>query len=234
MRTMTAAELEELNRRCCLNIWNMAGEGTHTSSLSPRVITPEYRRGLPRISEQEARFALAEALSGTSAYYSVETPTKCKYCFEGSGDRPMSARTDLSLYVAAPDGLIHHQANVEFKAHMPSESRPEKPGPIRKDIEKLVREQECCDIWGNWFHLLKNTDSGTIPKLLEKFQRALDEVPHSHKVEILFCLCVVEKKQAYLGWYRNDGGGAVASESFFVSVNRLPGAQWRKIEASPS
>jgi len=135
-------EVEELNRRCCMNLWNMVKHGQQPHGLSPRLIIPAYRGGVHRISEQEARFAFVEALTGTSFYYSVETPTSETYCFTGANGNSRSAQTDLTLYGLVGDGL-NELANVEFKC-----GTPVLPA-IEKDIEKLIQEQKSNDIIGN-------------------------------------------------------------------------------------
>ncbi|QGP92593.1 hypothetical protein MGLY_19790 [Neomoorella glycerini] len=55
---------------------------------------------------------------------------------------------------------------------------------------------------GNWFHLLKNVDSGTLPSLFYKFQqafRAPEVYAQVNSMEpVVFCFCVLDKKWAIL------------------------------------
>ena len=151
---------------------------THTKLLFPR-----YRKGEARISEQEARFCFAAvAERGTEYRYSVETPTLETYSFTDGGGR-ISAQTDLTLWDL--DGK-NKEFNIEFKAKNPGDKS------IDKDIEKLLKEK----IDGVWFHLFENADSGTFPRLGEKFESAVTKhynallVKHPGlKKEILFAVC---------------------------------------------
>ena len=110
-----------------------------------------------RVSEQEARFAFAEALCrGARFSYSVETPTDKLYQF--SGENKESAQTDLTAYDLETKGRL---CNVEFKAGGIRPSAKNKD-PIYKDVQKLLREP----VWGLWFHLLESTDNSTIRDFL--------------------------------------------------------------------
>ncbi len=109
-----------------------------------------------RISEQEARLHFIKVLDSSDYYYSIETPTEQPYQF--SGKKPISANTDLTIYTMEKKSL-KKLINVEFKSGNPE------PKQIDKDIEKLIRE----GYPGNWFHLLKTANSGTLPSLSKKF-----------------------------------------------------------------
>lgn len=174
-------ELEELNRRCCLNISHLVSNNRIPNALSPRLIVPAYSGGESRVSEQEARFAFVEALSGTSVYYSVETPTKGKYCFKGTSGNERSAQTDLTLYVAN-GGQLNHWVNVEFKKGNAPDAE------IMKDIEKLIKEQSLCPIIGNWFHLLENADRGTFNSLFGKLEKAMRQQLQKYTHPVLYSL----------------------------------------------
>lgn len=132
---------------------------------TPRLIFPRYRvqgNGHIRISEQEARFAFCSVLNDQREYfYAVECPTTQLYSFAGVGER--SAQTDVSLF----DNALSKVANVEFKAKMPSQKS------FNKDIQKLVYER--CN--GCWFHLLENTNAGTLPALKRHLRAAFKEMP---------------------------------------------------------
>ena len=214
-------EIEELNRRCCMNLWNMVKCSEQPHGLSPRLIIPNYRGGTHRISEQEARFAFVEALTTTSFYYSVETPTTGTYCFTGSDGNSRSAQTDLSLYGFDGDGL-QPLANVEFKYG--TSVAP----AIEKDIIKLIQEQEVNEIVGNWFHVLKNADHKTFDTLFnERFIPALKTHSPEYNAEILFCFCIVEKLTSYFKWY--DSTDCPDVNSFFKLKDGYPDDSWTKV-----
>ncbi len=78
--------------------------------------------------------------------------------------------------------------NIEFKAHNPPIDH------IKKDVEKLLKE----DVPGCWNHLLKNVDTNTIPSLFEKFKKSISElINEKNQSEILFSICIIEKKSQY-------------------------------------
>jgi hypothetical protein len=121
-------------------------------------------------------------------FYSVETPTEKEYTQKGT--KPLSASSDLSLYDYDGD-RFNKLMNVEFKAHNPPKEY------IRKDIEKLIKE----GIPGNWFHLLKNIDSQTLPVLFKKISESLKmhlEDSESKAISIVFSFCVLDKEWACL------------------------------------
>ena len=135
---MTSNDLIEMNRRVSYTLWNAVSPNKTPAGLSPRLIFPELRGGNIRISEQEARLLWCTMLQDTSYYYSVEAPTTETYV--QTGTKPQGARTDVALYRSCETGL-KRVANIEFKAHNATQ------GQIRKDLEKLLREE----ITGNWF-----------------------------------------------------------------------------------
>lgn len=179
-------DLSEINRLTCVKLWNVAASGDKKIGvLAPRLIIPTLGSGRPRISEQEARTIYCSVVESCNRYFfSIETPTVQDYQFSGS--TPMHARSDLSLYTFN-DGF-EKVVNVEFKANNPD------PDFIRKDIEKLVREQKT----GNWFHFLENVDRGTLPSVFGKISSSLQAVTNNSALTspIVFCFCVLEKKWA--------------------------------------
>lgn len=205
-------DLIEINRRTCSSLWSIADANGHPSGLSPRLIIPTTRKNDLRISEQEARLMFCSSLNNLSYYYSIETPTVQSY--QLTGQTAQSALSDLSLYTY--NGSFKKVANIEFKAHNPPQQH------ISKDIEKLIRE----NIQGNWFHLLKNIDSGTLPALFTKFINSFNAFSNlvSNKnlsVSILFYFCVLDKKWAcYKHFdYRPEQGNFDAYVNSFFSVN---------------
>ena len=179
-------DIFEINRRICSSLWDIANVNSISRGLSPRLIVPQKRNGDIRISEQEARVLCCGILNTLNYYYSIETPT-VEVC-QQTGSKPVSASSDLSLYREKND-QFDKIMNVEFKAHNPAQEH------IRKDIEKLVRES----IPGNWFHLLKNVDSKTIPVLFGKMKESLfqcESFLYKTELSIIFCFCVLEKSWA--------------------------------------
>ena len=127
---------------------DLSGEG--------RLVFPRYRdEEKLRVSEQEARFAFVEALSGGHLKYSVEVPTTKRYSFKGKGSR--SASTDLQVHKANES-----ICNIEFKAQGVSTAAADNSS-ICKDVQKLLREP----VWGLWFHLLKSIDRSSIKNILD-------------------------------------------------------------------
>jgi len=200
-------DIAEINRRLAFNLWYLANVKSTPQGLSPRLVLPQKRSGEIRISEQESRVLYCGILNTLNYYYSIETPTEEVY--QQTGQIAISASSDLSIYVYEKD--FQKVANVEFKAHNPDEKQ------IRKDIEKLIRE----GIPGNWFHTLKNIDSGTLRSLFQKFINAftnLSNIAGNNSVSIYFCFCVLEKKWACAKHFLYDSSqGDLASyaEEFF-------------------
>jgi hypothetical protein len=127
-------------------------------------------------------------------FYSVETPTEKLYSQKGQTE--LSASTDLSIYTFE-DNKFEKLMNVEFKAHNPAKEH------IRKDIEKLIKE----DIPGNWFHLLKNIDSKTLPSLFEKIADSLKmhfSDSEKRELSIVLSFCVLDKKWACMKHFQYD------------------------------
>jgi len=136
-------DILELNRRLCYDLWLVASEknkGYYTlQSISPRIIFPYKRNGDIRVSEQEARFLMCSILNSMNYFYSVETPTKKKYHFNGGSnddndENKRSACTDLTLWTYEGSSF-KRCVNIEFKSHNPPKDH------IAKDIEKLVCEE---------------------------------------------------------------------------------------------
>lgn len=193
-----------LIKETCEDLINLHQKNpTHTMLLFPR-----YRKGEDRISEQEARFCFAAAVERIKEYrYSVETPTQETYSFTDGGGK-ISAQTDLTLWDL--DGKAK-EFDIEFKAHNPE------PKSIEKDIEKLVREKTN----GVWFHLFKNIDQGTFPALAGKFEEALLKHGQTREKDLLFAVCVLEKKIGLLGTLPAIATSQSSLDAFFNDGSAL-------------
>ncbi len=183
--------LFEINRRVCFNLWDIANVNSTPQGLSPRLILPKRRSGDIRISEQEARILYCGILNTLNYYYSIETPTQEVY--QQTGEQPISGSSDLSCYIES-NNKFEKIANIEFKAHNADQMK------IRKDIEKLIKEQ----IPGNWFHTLKNAESNTLPSLFQKFKDSFlqfHDIGDNVELFMVFCFCIIEKKWACLKYF---------------------------------
>jgi hypothetical protein len=108
-----------------------------------------------KIREPEATQALIQVLYRRGIEYGVEVPTMGLYAI--STDKQDAANTDIVLFTETG------QINIEFKegsCHMKH---------IQKDIMKMLGE----DVAGcAFFHVLKNTNRGTLPNLMAKYEEA--------------------------------------------------------------
>ena len=162
---------------------------------------PDYRNGSLRVSEQEARFLFSAILERDKEFrYSVETPTKELYSFSGEGK--MSAQTDVTIWDMNGTSKLF---NVEFKSKNPADKG------ISKDIEKLVREH----FPGIWFHVLENTDGGTLRALSAKFRNPLLQFDADRTEKIIFVICILSKRISFIGELPPTVKGEKEVESFF-------------------
>lgn len=153
-------------------------EGKHHNGCGEitRLVFPQYSDGVTRISEQELRFAFVEAFNGSPVvmaknyYYSIETPTQCKY--KGFSSNPQVAKDgegrsgefDMAIY----NGKLERICLIEFKAN--------NPGPIehKKDLLKLKTEGQLKrqgEICRYFIEVLRSYNNGTIPNLKNKVQQ---------------------------------------------------------------
>ena len=126
--------------------------------------------GSDRISEQELRFIFIEQFNKSETakenglFYSIETPTRKFYCFDGlprvvdeeehnknKGQKGAgrSANIDLVIY-QKKDDTIKRIALIEFKAHNPDEK------DYRKDICKLINEEVGSDCLKYFIQIINN------------------------------------------------------------------------------
>ena len=184
-------------RQVALELCEIQSEPHPPKSVnSTSLVFPSYRPNTlngsqrARVSEAEARVLYCLALGNLKLPFAVEVPTTQQYAF--SGTTKMSARTDLVVYASRRDAsptLVRDLA-IEFKAHNP------RVEAIRKDLEKLLREQ--CD--GQWFHVLQNADSKTIPALMAKFTQAIGDLRGLWQecIHTLTLCAVVNEKRFWL------------------------------------
>ncbi len=149
-----------------------------------------------KIREPEATHILALVISENKIHFGLEVPTKKKYKFTGESSK--SASIDIAI---EPDGK---QVNVELKEGQND--------TIQKDFEKLLIE----DIeGGTFFHILQNSDSGTLPNLFEKYKKAyanlVDLKDKKSKWFILF-IFIKEKKKCF--WKTFDDIAKISLEDF--------------------
>jgi hypothetical protein len=144
-------------------------------------------------------------LNSTNYYYSIETPTQQTYRFTGNSS--IRARSDLSIYILNKNNSFDKVANIEFKAHNPDKSH------IEKDIEKLIKEKQI----GNWVHLLKNIDRGTLPALFNKFINSFENQKNkiSKPLSICFCFCILEKRLACLKHFYFDPAHNINFQDYY-------------------
>lgn len=161
-------------------------------------------RGKPndvRISEQEARFLFASEIEkDKNFHYAVETPTEKRYRFgkkmdELSMNEGQSASYDLTLH-----DKKEGQFNIEFKALNPGEVT------IAKDFLKLFTS----NFDGLFFHVLKNTDRGTIKNISEKYRQVIEKMKKFRigKGEIYFWIFSLEYSKGKFGtpkYYFSNG-----------------------------
>ncbi|MCH7959299.1 MAG: hypothetical protein IID08_04185 [Candidatus Hydrogenedentes bacterium] len=224
-------KLWDINLKLSKRLWELPCVEDVPRPHASRLLIPQYRKKKSterklRLSEQEARFTCCALLEHSKIFhYSVETPTEERYSFT-EGGRPMSAQTDLSLYIV-DSGAYQKVVNIEFKAHQPPQKN------IGKDIEKLVRENCSCRIVGNFYHLLEACNSGTLAKLGEKFRESfLDPLMEPEKFEaiweevvILFSICVradtPEQSFALQSWFEPKGHNRHSYVSDFFDFTKF-------------
>ncbi len=149
-----------------------------------------------KIREPEATHVLAIVISKNNIHFGLEVPTKKKYKFKGKS--PRSASIDLAI---EPDGK---QINVELK-----EGQNE---TLKKDFEKLLRE----DVEGGaFFHILKNSDSGTLPSLFNKYKNAYNKLINVEgKKSKWFSLFIFIKEKKKCFWKTFDDITKISLEEF--------------------
>ena len=186
--------LEILVNRVCTDLGGMYPSERKPSEYG--LIFPTKRDGSIRISEQEAKLLFVQHLTIDQRYcFSVETPTAETYLQKGK--TPMSARVDLTLFGSERKPVAH----IELKAH---NCRVE---DIRKDLEKLLREQTT----GMWFHTLYRANGRTLATLIRKFKSAFALLPECLRTSdrsYLIAFFVLENARLHWQWLRLSGDDA--------------------------
>ena len=194
--------------------------------------------GPDRISEQELRFIFIEQFNKSETakenglFYSIETPTRKFYCFDGlprvvdeeehnknKGQKGAgrSANIDLVIYQKKDDN-ISRVALIEFKAHNPAEN------DYRKDICKLINEEVGSDCLKYFIQIINNGSNlndfrdlelkghmrNTLRSIQEKMKNP-DELRHKPNLEdnyqITFWCCNlnINKPQKITGIINKEG-----------------------------
>ncbi len=171
-----------------------------------QLMLPTRRDRTTRVSEQESKILFCQVLERSGWFYSVETPTTEEY--QQSGQRGLSARSDLSLY-SLRDATTR-AANIELKAHCaPDES-------FRKDFEKLLRERKP----GLWFHTLVGVNATTLTTIFGKVRGAFSELRthlgDQHQ-DLVFCFCSLRPRRLYLVQIALEG----AADDRLEEINRI-------------
>jgi len=181
---------EELIEDSLLELSRIGEEEGATGNVASRLVFPKYRdrengeKGGRRISEQELRFLLVRKLEEAKmCHYSVETPTRDKYCF--SGEKFLSARIDLCLH-RHPN--LKRTNLVELKYGNKYGS-----GDIMHDFAKLLCDDDTTGT--NYFvQFVERADGDTISNIEGKYRGALGEVlkfASDHKRKIKFGVKII-------------------------------------------
>jgi len=140
------------------------------------------------IREPEVTYVIAQLLSEKNIQFGLEVPTNKEYFISSTNSD--YANTDLAI------NPKDKQINIEFKVDQPN------PKEIKKDIAKLLREE----VFGTaFFHILKNYNIKTLPKLLYKFEVAFKELRHIDKSKkwFLFFIYVKEKNEYFWQFFED-------------------------------
>jgi hypothetical protein len=135
-----------------------------------RLVYPQKRGDLKRVSEQESRFLFIKKIENESDFfYSVEAPTKEKYYFTGKEENQRSGNFDVCLY--GEDKKRKHL--LEFKAMNPPDASYE------KDFEKLMKDEE--GLTNYFIQVIINSDNGTLPNIEKKYNNAIQYAVNKNK-----------------------------------------------------
>jgi hypothetical protein len=212
-------DVELLCRDVAASLWAVY----HDRPGAPRLIFPVNRNGSVRVSEQESKILISQWLEREGQFYSIETPTSDTYV--QSGNAPMSARADLTVYGSRQpaDRLL----NVELKWGTPG------PEAFRKDFEKLLRE----GVRGLWFHTLTDAGAATWRTIEERMREAFEsEAKHAHAAThcLHFAFCVLRKPMlAKFDLDFSDDWRSQFGERFEAAVSNAWQPAWADQVVSP-
>lgn len=136
-----------------------------------KLLFPQKRDGSCRYSEQEFKQMFIDVFSHSAdtkgLKYSVETPTRQKYSFEGANSR--SGNLDLCIHQRGDNGSWQRLHVVELKAHNVD---------VRKDLVKLGEELKDNGFNGENYliQILYTADEGTLDSLREKYNGYKEEL----------------------------------------------------------
>lgn len=209
--SMVHPEISGACARADVVLWDafMRSQGRGVNNFGEgKLVFPKYRGGSLRVSEQEARFALVEALCQSTLMYSVEAPTIKRYQFTGKSS--LSAQTDLAIHDSTGVSIC----NVEFKAKGRSSSA-KMHFAIYKDLQKLLREPK----WGLWFHLFEAVNNSTINDFLSVMAKQIEKVRDEFEDDIespglTIHVCVLQQRFSIQQELILANSGALSSKEF--------------------
>lgn len=154
-----------------------------------RLVYPQKRSDLTRVSEQESRFLFIKKIENDSDFfYSVEAPTKEKYYFTGKEENKRSGNFDVCLY--GDDNKRKHL--LEFKAMNP------KSASYEKDFEKLIKDEN--GLTNYFIQVIINSNTGTLPSIEKKYNNAIlyaidKNKANKNKSILVIFICDIGKKR---------------------------------------
>lgn len=157
-----------------------------------RLVYPQKRSDLTRVSEQESRFLFIKKIENDSNFfYSVEAPTKEKYYFTGKEENKRSGNFDVCLY--GDDNKRKHL--LEFKAMNPSLASYE------KDFKKLIKDED--GLTNYFIQVIINRDNGTLPNIEKKYNKAIqyaleNNADNTNKSRLVIFLCDIGTNKSIL------------------------------------
>jgi len=157
-----------------------------------RLVYPQKRDDLKRVSEQESRFLFIKKIENESKFfYSVEAPTKEKYYFTGKEENKKSGNFDVCLY--GEDKKRKHL--LEFKAMNPPVASYE------KDFKKLIKDED--GLTNYFIQVIINRDNGTLLNIEKKYNKAIQYAvknndDNKNKSKLVIYLCDIGLKKSIL------------------------------------
>jgi hypothetical protein len=138
-------KIEELITNSLRNLLQIGKEGSMSKQTESSLIFPLKGKGsAPRVSEQEARFLFVRELEQERIPYSIETPTKQTYRFEGCKTNRVDVPTiDLHQGTRANiDVCVFELSKGKYKRKNLIEFKHNSRKQIEKDFLKLLCDEE--------------------------------------------------------------------------------------------